>query len=97
MVNIRDSNGEGAQAPSPFARARLSFKRPISAHVCGGKTENSAVVCIINFNKNAVAENITLNVPEGTYRDLFANNDVYINQQYAFKKDAGEFCILEKV
>ena len=61
------------------------------------KTENSAVVCIINFNKNAVAENITLNIPAGNYRDLFSDNEVYINQQFSFKNEAGGFCILEKV
>jgi len=34
MVNISDSNGEGAQAPSPFARVRLSSAAAICARLC---------------------------------------------------------------
>ena len=59
--------------------------------------ESSAVVCIINFNKNAVEENIFLNVPEGSYRELFEDNDYSISHNFLFAKEAGGFCILEKV
>ena len=59
--------------------------------------ENTAVVCIINFNKNAVKENIFLNVPEGSYRELFEDNDYSISHNFLFAKEAGGFCILEKV
>ena len=58
--------------------------------------ENTAVVCIINFNKNAVEENIFLNVPEGSYRELFEDNDYSISHNFLFAKEAGGFCILEK-
>lgn len=61
------------------------------------KKESSAVVCIINFNKNAVEENIFLNVPEGSYRELFEDNDYSISHNFLFAKEAGGFCILEKV
>ena len=59
--------------------------------------ESSTVVCIINFNKNAVAENITLNAPAGNYKELLADEEVLINQQFSFKKEGGGFCILEKI
>jgi len=35
MVNTSDSNGEGAKAPSPFARVATTVIEPISARVCG--------------------------------------------------------------
>ena len=37
MVNISDSNGEGAKAPSPFARAPVTATALISARFCGEK------------------------------------------------------------
>jgi len=35
MVNINDSNGEGAKAPSPFARAPVTAVRRIGTRLCG--------------------------------------------------------------
>ena len=54
------------------------------------------VVCIINFNKIAAAENITFKAMPGHYRNIFSGQEITLNNSFFFEEEAGGYCILEK-
>ena len=60
------------------------------------KTEEDAVLCIMNFNKVTVAENIIFNAIPGHYRDVISGKEIILNNSFFFEEEAGGFCILEK-
>ena len=60
------------------------------------KSDEDTVICIINFNKIKAEENITLNLVEGYYRDVFSGQEITFNNNFFFEEEAGGFCILEK-
>lgn len=60
------------------------------------KTEENVVLCIINFNKKAVFEDIIFNGIPGYYKDIFTGQEMVLNNSFSFEKEAGGFCILEK-
>ena len=60
------------------------------------KREDVVVLYIINFNTVAVSENIILNDIAGHYKDVFSGTECILNNSFAFEKEAGGFCILEK-
>ncbi len=60
------------------------------------KSEEDVVLCTINFNKVSTLEYIIFDATPGYYREIFSGNEVILNKSFAFEKEAGGFCILEK-
>lgn len=59
--------------------------------------EGDLVLCIINFDKKNVAENIVSNIPAGKYRNVFTDEELAIENSFFFEKEAGGFSVLEKI
>ncbi len=60
------------------------------------QSKEDVVVCIINFNKIDSAENINFSVIPGHYKDVFSGQEIILNSSFPFKREGGDFCILEK-
>jgi hypothetical protein len=60
------------------------------------KSEEEVILCMINFNKFTTVENINVHSVRGHYRDIFSGQEISLDNTFAFEKEAGGFCILEK-
>ena len=61
------------------------------------KSEEDVVLCAINFNNASTSEYIIFDATPGYYREIFSGKEVLLNRSFAFEKEAGGFCILEKI
>ena len=61
------------------------------------KRDEAEVICLINFKKVDIKQDIMINASEGKYKDIFSGQEIAIHQHFYFEKEAGGFCILEKI
>ena len=61
------------------------------------KNEDAVVICILNLNHSTIRETVNLYIPEGLYLDVFTTQTTTIRNHFHFEKDAGGFCIMEKM
>ena len=52
---------------------------------------------LLNFNKTAVSENISLNGNDGNYKNIFSNQEMELKDSFLFETTAGGYCVLEKI
>lgn len=71
----------------------------ISKNICCFQIEKEedVVLCIINFNKQEASENIELDNANGKYKNIFTGEELIIEKSFFFEKEAGGFCVLEKI
>ena len=95
LLSLRNKNPVFAnlKAANIYIDELLIAKNIFYMHI---KSEEEEVLCIINFNKVATAENINFNAMPGHYRDVFSGQEIILNSSFPFEKEGGDFCILEK-